>query len=30
MKGAVPAADKEVAPALETFARNQPWDSLRL
>lgn len=30
IRASVPATDKEVAPALETFARGQRWDSLQL
>jgi hypothetical protein len=30
IRASVPAADKEVAPAIETFARSQRWDTLGL
>jgi hypothetical protein len=30
IRASVPATDKEVAPALERFARGQRWDSLQL
>jgi hypothetical protein len=29
IRASVPAADKEAAPAIETFARSQRWDSLQ-
>jgi hypothetical protein len=30
IRATVPAADKDTAPALDAFARNQRWDSLQL